>query len=206
MKKILLFSALLVALLLPSFSLFAQDTFTATLNVEKIYVLYENGQEQVFELAGTQAVEIIVNAETSISISGTNSIILPTAEMNTDSRIDKIALWVSTFDVVIGGESYELDINGYYTCTWDGTGEPSQDDICGVSNISSWFSLSWSDSGAVTTPGTYNFNSDLTYYPEHSLGTLSHRNPFDAAGRIVNLKISSCYFLLGSQPETTPLN
>jgi hypothetical protein len=167
----------------------AQAVLNTTLQgISKIYIEYENGQYQVIELP--QKVEYSYTLTDSyFSQNGSMSTLLQLGELNQNSKIFRVALWMD--NVVFGVNTYS--INGFITGSNNGP--------IGTTSVpvAIW------EHGVVTnmngrqdrtnySPGVINFNSIGAYSADNN-GTLtiSDGTAFDASNKSVNLRFSQGY-------------
>jgi len=183
MKKIVFSSFIFLGSFLFLSNTYA-DITTTLQGVSKIYVEYENGQYQVIELSQKVNYSYTLT-DSRLSQNTTMSTLLQLGELNQNSKILRIALWVDNYTQ--GGMIF--NVNGYIS------GSRTSGPI-GTTNIpiTSW------EYGTVTNlngeqdetnyhHGVINFNSTGSYSVDNN-GTIiiTDGAPLDALSKSINLR------------------
>jgi hypothetical protein len=169
--------------------------------ISKIYIEYENGQNQVIELPNKVNYQYSTD-ESGRSLSGSEASLLPSGQLNQNLKISRIALYMDGF---IPGNSDEISINGYF-------GFIDGDTPTGYSTITNW------QNGIVTNVngetaditnfhfGVVDFNSSTTYSSANNgTVTISNGDAFDAANKSVKLRFKQLAPLFGGEIQTQDL-
>ncbi len=167
--------------------------------ISKIYIEYENGQNQIIELPNKVNYQYNTN-DGGRSLDGAETSLLQSGELNQNSKISRIALYMDNF---IAGES--TPINGYF-------GFINGDTPTGYSTITNW------QNGIVTNVngetadisnfhfGVIDFNSSATYSAENN-GTviIVSGSGFDAKNKSIKLRFKQLAPLFGGEIQTQDL-
>jgi hypothetical protein len=179
----------------------ASADITATLQgISKIYIEYENSQYQVIELPQKVDYSYTLN-DSNLSQNTTMSTLLQLGELNQNSKILRIALWIDNY--IQGGMTFP--VNGYVGGSRSGpTGTTSIP-------ITSW------DYGTVTNlngeqdetnyhHGVINFNSTGSYSADNN-GTITTTDgaSFDASNESINLRFKQYGGYLSADVQTQNL-
>lgn len=198
MKKISFFISIAVCLIVPNVYAFAEDfTFSG---ISKIYIEYENGQNQVLELP--QPVNYQYPVNNPMSLNGTESTLLQSGELNQNSKISRIALYMDSMIY----NSINYSINGYFAC------RRVPDIPIGYQTITTW------QEGTVTGlydpepdysnfhNGVIDFNGIATYSSNNNgTMTISRGTPFDAKNKSVHLRFKELATFFGGEIQTQDL-
>jgi len=188
------------------------DSIHTFSSLSKIYILYENGESQVIEIDPPIDYSYHVD-DNGVSDTTGDLELLVSGELEQDSNISKIALWIESFTLEEeggGGESDTFPVQGYYgldPSQGGDDGEDVEDWIRGYTEITSWFS----GTNRQGTAGVVNFNSDLELVSgdggsEDDIYRMSDKDSFNASNKSITLKIRTVSNTLkGSDIETSDL-
>jgi hypothetical protein len=212
MRKILM-----LAILFSVFFVVSEiDTMAATTTItgiSKIYIEFENGENQVLEINPSIDYSYNFNDGTFLTENSEEKTLLLSGSLNTNSKIKHIGLYCSS----VGGVGNTIPINGYLGVSPSLSTDNPFDWITSYSTPISWFFgtlIQNRQSGrfidiSSATAGVTDFNQDISITETETLRTfiLSPQSGIDAVNKKVKIrfKAAGAILFVGSENQAQDL-
>jgi len=178
------------------------DSNAVLQGISKIYVEYEDGQYQVFELSQKVDYSYPADNNGSTTSNGSQALLLPQGELNQSSKIRRIALWMDNY---IGGTT-TFPINGYINGSSQG---PTGATSIPIANWEHGVATSVNSGNTDRTNyyyGVIDFNNTGSYSADNNgTITITENTAFDPKDKAVNLRFKVYKGFLISDIQTQNL-